>query len=53
MNQAVKGNPQYKTEHQGRTYHFANADAKKMFDAAPATYVPATTVGARRPLPKA
>jgi YHS domain-containing protein len=41
MNQAMKGDPQHKSVHQGRTYHFANADAKKMFDAAPAKYVPA------------
>lgn len=41
MNQAVKGDPQHKSEHQGRAYHFANADAKKMFDEAPAKYAPA------------
>jgi YHS domain-containing protein len=41
MNQAVKGDPQQKSEYQGRTYYFANADAKKMFIAAPAKYVPA------------
>jgi YHS domain-containing protein len=41
MNHAMKGDPQHKSTHQGRTYHFANADAKKMFDQAPAKYVPA------------
>ena len=41
MNQAVKGDPQHKSVHSGKTYHFANADAKKMFDAAPAKYLPA------------
>lgn len=41
MNQAMKGDPQHKSAHQGHTYHFANADAKKMFDAAPAKYLPA------------
>lgn len=41
MNQAVKGDPQHKREHQGRTYHFANAEATKIFDAAPAKYLPA------------
>jgi YHS domain-containing protein len=41
MNQAVKGNSQHKSEFQGRTYYLTNADAKKMFDADPAKYVPA------------
>lgn len=41
MNQSMKGDPQHKSVHQGKTYYFANADAKKMFDAAPAKYVPA------------
>ena len=41
MNQAMKGDPQHKSEHQGRTFHFANAEAKKMFDQAPAKYLPA------------
>lgn len=40
MNQAVKGNPQHKSDHQGQTFHFANAEAKKMFDQAPAKYLP-------------
>jgi YHS domain-containing protein len=41
MNQAMKGNPQHKSVHEAKTYHFANADAKKMFDAAPGKYLPA------------
>ena len=41
MNEAVKGDPQHNSEYQGRTYHFANAEAKTMFDAAPAKYSPA------------
>ncbi|MBA3888074.1 MAG: twin-arginine translocation pathway signal protein [Acidobacteria bacterium] len=41
MNQAVKGSPEHKSVHQGKTYHLTNADAKKMFDAAPARYLPA------------
>lgn len=41
MNQAIKGDPQLKSEHQGHTFRFANAQAKKMFDQAPAKYVPA------------
>lgn len=41
MSQAVKGDAAYSSEHKGRTYVFANSDAKKMFDAAPEKYVPA------------
>ena len=41
MNHAMKGDAQHKSVHDGKTYHFANADAKKMFDAAPVKYVPA------------
>lgn len=41
MKQAVKGDPRHASVHQGQTYHFANAQAKQMFDNAPATYVPA------------
>jgi YHS domain-containing protein len=41
MNRAVKGSPEHTSVHQGRTYHLTNADAKKMFDAAPARYQPA------------
>jgi YHS domain-containing protein len=41
MNQAMKGDPQHKSVHSAKTYHFANADAKKMFDAAPTKYLPA------------
>jgi YHS domain-containing protein len=41
MNQAMKGDPNQKSVHDGKTYHFANADAKTMFDASPAKFVPA------------
>jgi len=41
MNQAMKGDPNQKSVHDGKTYYFANADAKKMFDASPAKYAPA------------
>lgn len=41
MKQAVKGDPKHASVHQGQTYHFANAQAKQMFDNAPAKYVPA------------
>lgn len=41
MNQATKGDPQHKSEHDGRTYYFSNAQAKQLFDAAPARYLPA------------
>jgi YHS domain-containing protein len=38
MNQAVKGDPKVSLEHHGRQYLFANADAKKMFEANPSKY---------------
>jgi len=41
MKQAVKGDPKHKSEHAGHTFHFANAQAKQMFDQAPAKYLPA------------
>ena len=41
MKQAVKGDPKHSSVHEGRTYHFSNAQAKQMFDNAPAKYVPA------------
>ncbi|MEW6320521.1 MAG: YHS domain-containing (seleno)protein [Acidobacteriota bacterium] len=41
MNQAMKGDPSQKSTYKGHTYYFANADAKKMFDASPDKYVPA------------
>ncbi len=41
MNQAMKGDPQQKSEYQRHTYYFTNAQAKQMFDKAPAKYVPA------------
>jgi YHS domain-containing protein len=41
MNQAMKGIPAISSTYKGKTYLLANADAKKMFDAAPEKYVPA------------
>jgi YHS domain-containing protein len=41
MKQAMKGSAAHASVHKGKTYHLTNADAKKMFDAAPDTYVPA------------
>ena len=41
MKQAMKGDRQHKSEYEGHTYYFANAEARKMFDAAPRKYVPA------------
>jgi YHS domain-containing protein len=41
MEKAVKGKPEFASEHQGQTYHFLNADAKKMFDQAPEKFLPA------------
>lgn len=41
MDQAMTGSPQHRSVHEGKTYLLANAEAKKMFDAAPAKYTPA------------
>jgi YHS domain-containing protein len=41
MNEAMKGDPTQGSQYKGQTYLFANADAKKMFDAAPEKYLPA------------
>lgn len=41
MGKAMKGNPQFASSFQGQTFLLANADAKKMFEAEPAKYVPA------------
>jgi len=38
MGKAVKGDPKLASVNHGRRYLFANADAKKMFDAAPSKY---------------
>jgi YHS domain-containing protein len=38
MHKAVKGDPQHRSQKDGRVYHFANAQAKQMFDAEPAKY---------------
>jgi len=36
----AKGTPQFKTQHQGVTFHFANAEHKALFDREPARYLP-------------
>lgn len=36
---AVKGDPMHASRYKGHTFHFANADAKRMFDAEPGKYV--------------
>ena len=41
MNQAVKGDPRHSSQYAGHSYLFANAEAKQMFDAEPAKYLPA------------
>ncbi len=41
MKTATKGDPSQKSTYKGQTYLFANADAKKMFEAAPEKYLPA------------
>jgi YHS domain-containing protein len=38
MQKAVKGDPALHSEKDGHVYHFANAQAKQMFDAAPESY---------------
>ena len=38
MNKAIEGNPDISLEYKGALYLFANADAKKMFEAEPAKY---------------
>jgi YHS domain-containing protein len=38
MGKAVEGSAKFASEYQGKTYHLANAKAKKMFDAAPDSY---------------
>ena len=38
MGKAVKGDPKISSTYEGHRYLFANADAKKMFDAAPTKY---------------
>lgn len=41
MDKAVQGKEAYASEHQGRTYHFANGKGKAMFDEAPDKFLPA------------
>lgn len=40
MNKAVKGDAKYSSVFKGETYYFVNGEAKKMFDADPAKYLP-------------
>jgi len=40
MGKAVKGNSKYASTYRGKTYYSSSADAKKMFDAEPAKYLP-------------
>lgn len=40
MDKAVKGDPKFSSTYKGKTYFLANAEAKKMFDADPAKYIP-------------
>ena len=39
-NQVVKGNPNYASQMDGITYHFASEKAKQMFDENPTKYIP-------------
>lgn len=41
VNRAVRGKPEFASTHDGVTYNFVSADAKKAFDAAPQKYLPA------------
>ncbi len=41
VNKPVKGKPQFASTYNGVTYHFVNADAKKVFDKNPEKYLPA------------
>lgn len=41
VNKAVRGKPEFASTHDGVTYHFVSADAKKAFDAEPEQYLPA------------
>ena len=41
VDKAVRGQPEYATTHDGVTYWFVSADAKKAFDANPEKYLPA------------
>jgi YHS domain-containing protein len=41
MEKAVQGKAAHATELNGRTYHFLNADAKKMFEETPEKFLPA------------
>lgn len=41
VNRPVKGKAEHASTHNGVTYHFVNADAKKAFDKSPQQYLPA------------
>ncbi len=40
MEKSLKGDSQFSSTYEGKTYYLANADAKKMFDAEPEKYLP-------------
>ncbi|MCR9142104.1 MAG: YHS domain protein [bacterium] len=40
MNKAVKGKSQFQAQYLGKTWNFANANHKKLFEANPAKYAP-------------
>lgn len=40
MGKAMKGDAKYSSKYEGKTYYMMSADAKKMFDADPAKYLP-------------
>lgn len=40
MNRYVQGTPQFSSVYEGVTFRFANAEHKRLFDAAPAKYLP-------------
>lgn len=40
QNRHALGSPQFKSEHQGVTFYFANAEHKALFDREPAHYIP-------------
>lgn len=41
VDKAVRGKPEYAATHNGVTYYFVSADAKKVFEANPEKYLPA------------
>ncbi|GJM26586.1 MAG: hypothetical protein DHS20C16_30010 [Phycisphaerae bacterium] len=41
VNKPVKGKPEFASTHNGVTYYFVSADAKKLFEKSPQKYLPA------------